>query len=83
MKKLLIIIIMCSSCNLTRYNVINTELTNLIVNTSIDCINNWGKEKENKIYTQQHNFTINYNTKQIWLIDSKDTMTILHIHPIK
>ena len=35
---------MCSSCNITKYNVINTELTNLIINTSIDCINN----KENK-----------------------------------
>ena len=44
---------MCSSCNLTRYNVINTELTNLIVNTSIDCINNWEKEKENKTLTKQ------------------------------
>ena len=40
-------------------------------------------EDRNKIYAQQHNFTINYNTKQIWLIDSRDTMTILHIHPIK
>ena len=43
---------MCSSCNITKYDVINTELTNLIIDTSIDCINNWEKEKENKRLTK-------------------------------
>ena len=41
---------MCSSCNLTKHTIINNELTDLMINNTIDCINN----KENKIITNKH-----------------------------